>query len=127
MALRTKLILAASLTTLAFTSGAFAQAADPAPTPGHPRVNEVEQRLNNQENRTDAGVNSGTITARQEEHDNARDARVSSQMAADEAKHNGHLTKPEQRHLNRELNRNSQAIHRQREEPGSATAPAAAH
>jgi hypothetical protein len=34
--------------------------------------------------------------------------------SADEAKHNGHLTKGETRRLNRSENRNSSAIHRQR-------------
>ncbi len=117
MAIRTVMFVAASLASLTATS-AFAQAT----VAGHPRVNEVNQRLENQETRTDAGVNSGTITAKQEERDQARDAKVSQEESADEAKHNGHLTKKEQRHMNRQLNRNSEHIKDQKAEPGASTA-----
>ena len=117
MALR-KTIFALSLATLT-VSTAFAQT---APVAGHPRVNEVDQRLENQQNRVDSGVASGTINAKQEARDNARDTRVSQQLSADEAKHNGHITKKEQTQLNKELNHNSGDIKRQKEVPGSGTA-----
>ena len=35
-------------------------------------------------------------------------------MSKDEAEHGGHITKGEQKHLNGELNRDSNRIHRQR-------------
>jgi len=82
--------------------------------PGHPRINEVDQRLENQQDRIDAGVNKGQINAKQEARDNARDTRVAQQLSADEAKNGGKITKGEQRRLNRELNRNSRRIYKQR-------------
>lgn len=82
--------------------------------PGHPRVNEVDQRLENQQDRIDAGVNKGQINAKQEARDNARDTRVAQKLSADEAKNGGKITKGEQRRLNRELNRNSRHIYHQR-------------
>jgi len=89
-------------------------AAIAAESPGHPRVNEIDNRLANQQRRVDAGVNHGQINARQEERDNARDARVSRQLSRDEAIHGGHITAGEQRQLNRELNENSERIYDQR-------------
>ena len=117
MTLRTQLILAASLITVA--TAAFAQDASTATATtttvaGHPRVNEVNQRLTNQENRTDTGVAGGTINAKQEARDDARTTKVSQELSADEAKHNGHVTKAEQHHMNRQLNRNSHAVARQK-------------
>ncbi len=125
MALRFTKMLAVSVASLAITAGAWAQTTTTTDVPGHPRVNEIDQRLSNQQNRTDAGAASGTINARQEARDQARDARVSQELSADEAAHNGHITRAEQRHMNRQLNRNSHAIQRQDAAPGSATAPAA--
>lgn len=82
--------------------------------PGHPRVNEVNQRIDNQQARTAKGLADGTITARQAANDERRDANIAQRASADEAKHHGHLTKAETRRLNRAENRNSRAIHRQR-------------
>lgn len=93
--------------------GASAMAQD-ASVPGHPRVNEVNNRINNQQNRTQAGIANGTITGKQAANDEKRDANIAQRTSADEAKHNGHLTKAEDRHLNRSENRNSRHIRRQR-------------
>lgn len=87
------------------------------PDPGHPRVNEVDQRLQNQQNRVDNGVANGQLNARQTAHDTAVDNRVARQLSADEAKHGGHITKAEDAHLNRELNRNSDRIADQKHPP----------
>jgi len=82
--------------------------------PGHPRVNEVQGRIDNQEKRIDQGINKGQLTPGQAARDIRRDARIERQLKHDEAKHGGHITKGEQAKLNRELNRNSRAIHKQR-------------
>lgn len=82
--------------------------------PGHPRVNEVQGRIDRQQERIDQGVRQGQITPGQAGRDERRDARVERQLHRDEAAHGGHITKREQARLNRELNRNSNAIHRQR-------------
>jgi hypothetical protein len=66
-------------------AGAMAQ-----PIPGHPRVNEVDHRLENQQNRINAGVAKGQISPRQAVRDERRDARVERQLSRDEAKHGGH-------------------------------------
>ena len=84
--------------------------------PGHPRVNEVDQRLNNQNNRIQNGVQDGQMRPGQAARDEKRDARVEHQEQRDEAKNGGHLTKKEQNHLNKELNHDSKDIQHQREE-----------
>jgi len=111
----TKTLLASCLISAATISGAtFAQTATPTDVPGHPRVNEVNQRLDNQQNRIQNGVADGQINAKQEARDEKHDANIAQRESTDEAKHGGHLTKAEDRHLNKSLNRNSSRIHRQR-------------
>lgn len=82
--------------------------------PGHPRVNEVNNRVNKQQQRTENGMANGTITGKQAANDERRDANIAQRTSADEAKHNGHLTRREDHHLNRAENRNSRRIRRQR-------------
>lgn len=101
------------LSTAAFSDMALAQAG-PSPVPDHPRVNEVNQRLDNQQNRTQAGVADGQINARQEARDERHDANIARRESADEARHHGHLTRGEDRRLNKSLNKNSRHIYRQR-------------
>jgi hypothetical protein len=96
----------------AFAS-ASAMAADTT-VPGHPRVNEVNQRIDNQQARIAKGVANGTITPKQAANDQRRAANIAQRESAAEAKHHGHLTKGETRRLNRAENRNSRHIHRQR-------------
>lgn len=112
-----KLITSVALAALVLSAAPIAQAQGVA-DPGHPRVNEVDQRLQNQQQRIDNGVSDGQLSATQATRDEARDAKVSQELSKDEAKHNGHITKAEQNKMNRQLNRNSRKIHRQR-----ATAP----
>jgi hypothetical protein len=82
--------------------------------PGHPRVNEIQGRIDNQEKRIDQGINKGQLSPGQAARDIRRDARVERQLKRDEAAHGGHITKGEQAKLNRELDRNSRKIHDQR-------------
>lgn len=101
---------------IAVSGAALAQTSQPAPTdiPGHPRVDEVNQRLDNQQNRIQKGVADGQINAKQEARDESHDANVAQRESRDEAEHGGHLTKAEQKHLNKSLNKNSSRIHKQR-------------
>ena len=108
-----KSVLGIILMTAVLVSG-VSGAAMAQTVPGHPRINEVDQRLENQQDRVDAGVNKGQINAKQEARDNARDSRVAQRLSADEAKNGGKITKGEQRRLNRALNRNSRHIYHQR-------------
>jgi hypothetical protein len=82
--------------------------------PGHPRVNEVNNRLANQQNRIDNGLKNGTMSQAQAERDDQRDENVARRESNDEARHDGHLTKQEQHNLNRSENANSKKIYKQK-------------
>ena len=82
--------------------------------PDHPRVNEVNQRLDNQQARINQGLANGTMTGKQAARDEAHDANIAKRESVDEAKHNGHLTKGEQHRLNRSENKNSRRIYNQK-------------
>jgi hypothetical protein len=103
------LILASLCSTALGTSLAAAQ-----DVPDHPRVNEVNQRLDNQQARINQGLANGTMTGKQAAHDEAHDANIAKRESVDEAKHNGHLTKGEQRRLNKSENKNSRRIYNQK-------------
>jgi Skp family chaperone for outer membrane proteins len=80
--------------------------------PGHPRVNEVNQREQNQQKRIANGINNGSLNAHETANLERREASVQKQEQADMAKHNGHLTKTEQRQLNRRQDRISHSIYK---------------
>jgi hypothetical protein len=102
--------LSASVICVALSSAA-ATAQD---VPDHPRVNEVNQRLDNQQARINQGLKNGTMTGKQAAHDEAHDANIAKRESVDEAKHGGHLTKGEQSRLNKSENKNSRHIYRQK-------------
>lgn len=99
------------LISTALASGAVMAQTD---VPGHPRVNEVNNRLENQQDRIQAGLKDGQLNAKQVTRDETRDNNIAARESADQAKHNGHLTKREQHNLNKSLNKDSRNIHRQR-------------
>jgi hypothetical protein len=82
--------------------------------PDHPRVNEVNQRLDDQQARINQGLANGTMNGKQAARDEAHNANIAKRESVDEAKHNGHLTKGEQRRLNRSENKNSRRIYNQK-------------
>jgi hypothetical protein len=90
------------------TSGAGPGVVDP----GHPRVNEVNKREANQQKRIGNGVANGTLTSKQATNLEKRETAVQNREKADMAAHNGHLTKAEQRGINRQQNRISRSIKR---------------
>jgi hypothetical protein len=90
------------------TSGAGPGVTDP----GHPRVNEVNAREENQQQRIANGVKNGTLTSRQTANLERRETAVQNREKADMAKNNGHLTKAEQNGINRQQNRISNSIAR---------------
>lgn len=92
------------------SSAVFAQ----TDVPNHPRVNEVNNRLENQQDRIQNGLKNGTMTQKQAARDETHDANIARRESVDEAKHNGHLTKQEQRNLNRAENHNSKRIYKQK-------------
>jgi hypothetical protein len=102
------LMFAGSAAAQTTTSGAGPGAVDP----GHPRVNEVNQREANQQKRIANGINNGSMNAQETANVERREASVQRQEQADMAKHNGHLTKAEQRQLNRRQDRISHTIYK---------------
>lgn len=78
--------------------------------PGHPRVNQVNRREANQQKRIGNGVANGKLTSKQATHLEKRETAVQNREKRDMAKNNGHLTKAEQRGINRQQNRISHTI-----------------
>jgi len=98
----------ASAQTSTTTSGAGPGVVDP----GHPRVNEVNQREENQQQRIANGVANNKLSAQQTSNLEKREASVQNREKKDMAAHNGHLTKTEQKGINRQQNRISNSIYK---------------
>jgi len=102
------LVGAAAAQTQSNTSGAGPGVDDP----GHPRVNQVNQREQNQQDRIANGVKNGTMTPGQAAHVEGQEQHIENQEKRDMAKNNGHLTKGEQKQLNKEQNKTSKEIYK---------------
>ena len=94
------------------TSGAGPGVVDP----GHPRVNEVNKREENQQQRIGNGIKSGKLNSQQASNLEKRETNVQNREKADMAKNNGHLTKGEQKGINRQQNRISRSIAKDKHE-----------
>ncbi len=90
------------------TSGAGPGVVDP----GHPRVNEVNRREGNQQQRIGNGIKSGKLSSQQTTNLEKRETSVQNREQKDMAAHNGHLTKSEQKGINRQQNRISKSIYK---------------
>jgi hypothetical protein len=90
------------------TSGAGPGVVDP----GHPRVNQVNRREQHQQNRIGNGLKNGTLNSKQATNLEKRETNLQNREKADMAAHNGHLTKAEQKGLNRQENRISKSIYK---------------
>jgi hypothetical protein len=90
------------------TSGAGPGVVDP----GHPRVNQVNGREENQQQRIANGVQSGKLNSQQTANLEKRETSVQNREQKDMAAHNGHLTKAEQKGINRQQNRVSKSIYK---------------
>ncbi|WP_124668580.1 hypothetical protein [Burkholderia sp. Bp8986] len=107
-----KFVIAGLLVWLAVPPGiGLAQQNQMADVDGHPRVNEVNRRLENQQDRIQNGLDNGTMTSAQAGRAERANASIVRREERDEANNNGHLTKQEQRNLNRTENRNSRRIY----------------
>jgi hypothetical protein len=105
------LALSGMLTASGFAQNPNTQGAGPGKVdPGHPRVNEVNAREQNQQNRIANGMKSGQLTSREAGKLERQQQHIVHQEKRDMAKNGGHLTKGEQAKLNREQNRASQNI-----------------
>jgi uncharacterized lipoprotein YajG len=94
------------------TSGAGAGVDDP----NHPRVNQINQREQNQQNRIANGIKNDKLTPGQAARLEKGQQRLVNNEKKDMAAHNGHLTKQDQRQLNREANRQSRKIYKDKHE-----------
>jgi hypothetical protein len=107
-----QLLLVASAGVLMLTGLAVAQAGPGAHDPGHPRVNQVNHREQDQQNRIANGEKSGKLSAGQAANLEKREASLENQEKKDMSEHGGHLTKAEQRGLNQRENRISHSIYK---------------
>jgi hypothetical protein len=99
---------AAAQTQNSDTSGAGAGKVDP----GHPRVNQVNRRETNQQNRIANGIKNGQLKPGQAARLERGEQRLQNNEKKDMAKDNGHLTKKDQRQLNHEANNMSKRIYK---------------
>ena len=97
----------AQTSTTSNTSGAGPGVVDP----NHPRVNQVNRREGRQQKRIANGINNGKLSPQQSANLEKREASVQKREQKDMAKNNGHLTKAEQRGINRQQNRISKSIY----------------
>ena len=98
----------AAAQTATTTSGAGPGVVDP----GHPRVNEVNRREARQQKRIANGVKNGSLSPQETANLERREASVERREKRDMAMHNGHLTKKEQAGINRQQNRISRSIYK---------------
>ena len=92
---------------IALTAGGIAFAQTPAPTTPN-----LDKREALQQQRIDQGVASGQLNARETNRLDKREAKLAADEAA--AKADGKVNRAERRKLQREANRDSAAIHRQK-------------
>jgi len=99
---------AAAQTQNSNTAGAGAGKVDP----GHPRVNQVNRRETNQQNRIANGIKNGQLKPGQTARLERGEQRLQNNEKKDMAKDNGHLTKQDQKQLNKEANHMSKRIYK---------------
>ena len=76
------------------------------------QANTINQRRENQQDRIAQGVRSGQLTPRETARLENREARINHQIGRDRAMNDGRLTNGERKQINREQNRTSRAIYR---------------
>jgi hypothetical protein len=79
--------------------------------PNHPRVNEVNTRQQNQQDRIANGMKSGELTPKEAGKLENQQQHIDNKEKKDMAAHNGHLTKGEQAKLNKKQNKASKNIY----------------
>jgi hypothetical protein len=99
--------LASTLTSLVLAGSLLLPAAaDPAiqRIPGHPRVNQVNQRRTNQRGRIRQGVRSGQLSNGERRSLNTQEGAIHSEEHTMRSEDDGHLTHADQRSLNQQQN-----------------------
>ena len=82
--------------------------------PRHPRVNQVNARFENQQDRIAAGVKSGQLTAKETATLEFKESQLKNEERFFRTENNGHLTKGEQVLLNKQENQLSKEIYNQK-------------
>jgi len=72
----------------------------------------INQRRENQQDRIAQGVRSGRLSPRETANLETREARLNHEIRSDRRAHDGHLTSPERRQIDRQQNRMSKSIYR---------------
>jgi hypothetical protein len=105
-----KLII--SMLAISFGLATFAQGPGVQKTniKNHPRVNQVDKRINNQEKRITKEKKEGEITKQQARQDRKNLSTINQEKKDMRKMDNGHLTKKDQKALNQQLNQNSKKI-----------------
>jgi hypothetical protein len=95
---------------IAITVTAFAQGHQPTHMANHPRVDQVNRRVDRQAKRINTERRDGQLSKSQA-HQDRKDLRETNQEKRDMRRQdNGHLTKADQHALNQNLNKNNKKI-----------------
>jgi len=105
-----KLIIAALAIALSFTTYAQGPGVQRTNIKNHPRVNQVNKRIDNQEKRIKEERKEGEMTKAEAKEARKNISEINMQKKVMRQEHNGHLTKKDQKALNKELNQNSKEI-----------------
>ena len=91
----------------------FTHAQEPTVTPDdkHPRVEQVKERQDKQQDRIEAGEKSGELTKKEDKKLEKDEKRIHEEKKEDREKHDGHLTKGEQEKLNRQQDKTGEKIY----------------
>ncbi len=107
------------LLTLSLSAALFAgvstltYAQEPTATPDdkHPRVEQVKERQDKQQDRIEAGEKSGELDKHEAKKLEKDEKRIHEEKKEDREKHDGHLTKSEQEKLNRQQDKVGEKIY----------------
>ncbi|MDR3653546.1 MAG: hypothetical protein P4L34_11345 [Paludibacter sp.] len=105
-----KLIIAALAVSLGLATYAQGPGTQNTNIKKHPRVNQVNKRIDNQEKRITEEKKEGEITKQQAHKDRKNLSTVNQEKKDMRKMDKGHLTKKDQKVLNQQLNKNSKEI-----------------
>jgi hypothetical protein len=103
-------ILSALALTISLASFAQGPGHQPTHLKNHPRVNQVNGRVDNQEHRINQERKEGEITKGQAQQDRRNLKAINQEKHAMRRQDGGHLTKGDQKALNQQINQNSNNI-----------------
>lgn len=105
-----KLIIALLATSLGLATYAQGPGVQKTNIKHHPRVNQVNKRIDNQEKRITKERKEGEITKQEARQDRKNLSTINQEKRDMRKMDNGHLTKKDQKALNQQLNKNSKEI-----------------